>query len=73
MPPAVRRNPLEDSEYVLSTRASKTLLPGFFKEGGVEITKAEYYMVAEQMLPAEIPSEVTEKLDLIANTFGLLA
>lgn len=71
--PVVLANPFEPHDYLVSTPVSKTLLPEFFRHGGIEITKAEYFLVAEQMLPSEIPPEVREKLDLIADTFGVLA
>lgn len=72
LPPAVYRNPLAEHDYLLSTRASKTFLPDFFRAAGVEISKQEYYLLAEKMAPEEIPEEVREKLDRIAEAFGIV-
>lgn len=62
------RNPLQESEYWSSTPASKTLLPGYFGETRVELPKNEYFLFAESMQANEIPDEVREKLDSIAET-----
>ena len=35
------------------------------------LSKEEYYLIAEQMLPEEIPVEVKSKLDRMAELFGL--
>ncbi len=59
-----------DDDYLERTPASKTLLPGFFKAASVPLTKNEYYQVAAQMLPEEIPGEVKEKLDVIYQTIN---
>lgn len=72
LPPAVFEHPLEDHEYLNVTPASKSLLPGFFKAANLPITKREYYQIAAQMLPTEIPIEVNKKLDLISDAFGHL-
>lgn len=71
LPPAVYKNPLSDHDYLNSTAASKTLLPGFFREADLNITRQEYYQIASQMLPEEIPDEVKEKLDLICKALGI--
>jgi hypothetical protein len=71
LPPAVLRDPLGDHDYLNRTPASKTLLPGAFAAAGDPITKDEYYLVAEQMMPSEIPAEVTDKLDEIAKALGV--
>jgi hypothetical protein len=65
LPPAVYKEPLGDHDYLKSTPASKTLLPGFFEAAGVPLTKNEYYQVAAQMRPEEISDEVREKLDAL--------
>ena len=72
IPPVVFRDPLLDHEYFKSTPVSKTLLPGFFKASGLEVSKSEYYLVAEQMKRDEIAPEVQVKLDAIAQAFGLM-
>ena len=71
LPPVVYADPLADADYLERTPASKTLLPGFFKAAGVSLTKEEYYQIAVQMLPEEIPDEVREKLDAICEVLGL--
>ena len=71
LPPAVLKDPLSDHDYLNATPASKTLLPGFFEAAGLSITKNEYYQVAAQMQPEEIPDEVREKLDAISGTLNL--
>ncbi len=71
LPPAVYRNPLGDHEFWVNTPASKTLLPAVFQEAQLPLSKEEYYLIAEQMRPEEIPSEVATKLDRIAELFGI--
>jgi len=67
MPPAFYNNPLATSAFLKSEPASKTLLPELLSRSGVQIGKSEYFLIAEQMLPDEIPVEVGEKLDAIAE------
>ena len=71
LPPVVYTTPLAEDDYLQVTPASKTLLPGFFREAGVSLPKEEYYQIATQMLPREIPNEVSTKLDAISEAFGL--
>ncbi|MBI4383117.1 MAG: AAA family ATPase [Nitrospinae bacterium] len=71
LPGSVFRNPLENDDYLNRTPASKTLLPGFFKEANIDLPKSEYYRIAEQMKKEEIPPEVKEKLDQIYRALGL--
>jgi predicted ATPase len=71
LPPAVLHNPVDDHDYLNRTPASKTLLPGALAAAGDPITKDEYYLIAEQMLPSEIAQEVTEKLDGIAAALAV--
>jgi hypothetical protein len=71
LPPGVFKNPLGEHDYLSATPASKTLLPGFFKAAGVPLTKEEYYEVAAQMDPSEIPHEVGQKLTSIYSALGL--
>jgi hypothetical protein len=70
LPPAVYNHPLQDHDYLNVTPASKTLLPGFFDAANKPISKNEYYQIASQMLPEEIPEEVREKLDAIYKQLG---
>jgi hypothetical protein len=46
-------------------------LSGFFEAANLPLTKHEYYQIASQMSPEDIPSEVKEKLDSIYETLGL--
>ena len=71
LPPAVYRKPLVDHDFWNATPASKTILPGFFDAVDIRISKNEYYLIAEQMLPEEIPDEVKRKLDAVAKTFDI--
>lgn len=71
IPPAVYRNPLGDHDFWVNTPVSKTLLPAFFREVQLPLSKAAYYLIAEQMLPEEIPTEVKNKLDRMAESFGI--
>lgn len=71
LPPAIARAPLDDHPFFDVSPVSKDLLPQFFAHAGVRITKPEYYLVAEQMRPEEIPAEVVQKLDQICEAFGL--
>lgn len=71
LPPAAYRQPLQDHDYLVSTPVSKSLLPSFFRAADLQFSKQEYYLIAEQMRPEEIPREVSEKLDRIAASFGV--
>lgn len=71
IPPAIFENPSIDDDYFRYTPSSKTLLPGFFEAAGLPLTKNEYYQIAAQMEPQEIPIEVKEKLDAIYQGLGL--
>lgn len=73
LPGSVLKNPLGDHDYLMRTPASKTLLPSLLSEVGSRLTKTDYYLIAEQMLPEEIAPEVTEKLNEIYRTFRLEA
>ncbi len=73
LPPAAYRDPLGNHDFWVNTPVSKTLLPRFFQEVQLPLSKAEYYLVAEQMLPEEIPAEVKSKLDRMAELFEWLA
>ena len=67
------KTPLGDSPYWKKMAASKDILPEIFSsELGTELSKAEYYKIAEAMQPDEIHPEVVEKLDAIAKHWGLL-
>ena len=56
---------------ITRVRASKTLLPGFLRAANLPLPKTDYYLIAEQMQPEEIASEVKQKLDDIATALGI--
>ena len=63
---------MQENLLLQNTSASKEILPEIFSQEKIDIGKKEYYLLAEAMNPEEIPAEVTEKLDEIANYFGEL-
>jgi predicted ATPase len=71
LPPAAFRDPLGAHDFWRSMPASKTLLPSLFEQVHLSIGKEEYYLIAEQMKPEEIPGEVREKLDRLVEVFGI--
>lgn len=58
-------HPLNTIPFLKSEPASKSLLPEIFDRAQLDITKPEYYQLAERMRPSEIPPEVTDKLDAV--------
>lgn len=73
LPPAITRDPTGAHEFLETAPASKTLLPGFFKQAAVDLAKREYFFVVEQMRAEEVPDEVRAKLDDIATALGIQA
>jgi predicted ATPase len=65
-PPPAFTDPLKDSDYLVATAASKSILPGFFEKADTKLSKKDYFQIAGQMKPDEIHPEVTSKLDAIA-------
>jgi len=65
MPPAFFKDPLRENAILRSEPASKTILPQLLEAAGVTIAKSDYFLIAAQMTPAEIPAEVSEKLAMI--------
>jgi hypothetical protein len=65
LPPAFFHNPLETSAFLKAEPASKTLLPEVLSRACVTLAKSDYYLIAQQMRPEEIPTEVKDKLDAI--------
>ena len=65
LPPAVYEHPLREHEYLQEIPARKTLLPGLFRTMHLRVNTNEYYRIAEQMQPGEVPQEVSTKLDAI--------
>ena len=70
LPPIVVQSPLDDHEYLQSTKASKNILPKIFSAAGLTMGKQEYYMLAEAMEQDEIHHEVKERLDDILAHWG---
>lgn len=71
LPPAVFNHPLDDHDYLERTPASKTLLPSLFAEVSCHLKKNDYYLLAEQMRPGEIPHDVIRQLDSIYDALQL--
>lgn len=73
LPPPILRDPIGEHDYLEQLPASKTLLPKFFHAADLPVSKKEYYQIAEQMLKAELPPEVEQKLNEIRAQFGIEA
>ena len=69
--PAAYRDPLSDDDYLISIPASKTLLIEFFMAASMNIKKAEFYLVAEQMRVDDIHPEIKAILNGIAKTLDI--
>lgn len=67
LPPSALSHPLEDTDYLLATPASKTLLPDFLSKADFLLTKKDYYQIAASMRKEEIHPEIKEKLDEMAR------
>lgn len=67
LPPAFFKAPLGTNAVLKAEPASKTLLPSLFSQAGISLEKSDYFLIAEQMTPEEIPSEITDKLNQIAS------
>ena len=67
VPPSFFKDPLASSSFLKSEPASKTLIPTMLERAGLDLTKSDFYQIAEQMRPEEIPAEVKLKLDSIHN------
>ena len=65
LPPAFFHLPLEASAFLRAEPASKTLLPDLLTKADVSISKSDYFLLARQMKPEEVPPEVGEKLNAI--------
>lgn len=70
LPPVFFDNPLDTIPFLKSEPASKSLLPEIFDRAQLNITKPDYYQLAERMQPSEIPPEVTDKLDAVYAAVG---
>lgn len=65
MPPAFFENPLAISPVLQAEPASKKLLPEVLQRAGASTRKSEYFLIAKQMLPSELPDEISQKLGQI--------
>ena len=65
LPPAFFKAPLELSALLKAEPASKTLIPEFLKRAEITLVKGDYFLIAAQMKPEEIPQEVSDKLSEI--------
>jgi len=65
-PPPALKDPLKDSDYLVSTAASKSILPDFFDRTETRLSKKDYFQIAAQMKQDEIHPEVKTKLDSMA-------
>ena len=65
-PPPALKDPLKDSDYLLSTAASKSILPEFLEKTETKLGKKDYFEIAAQLKLEEIHPEVKAKLDAIA-------
>ena len=65
LPPAFFHAPLEASPFLRAEPASKTLLPELLAKADVPISKSDYFLLAQQMKPTELPREVWNKLTAI--------
>ena len=65
-------NPLGDYPYLRSVKASEDIIPQVLNAAGIHgVAKRDFYEIAALMRPEEIHPEVKEKLDAIAQAFGL--
>ena len=62
-PPAALSDPLKDSDYLVATAASKSILPEFLERTETHLSKKDFFQIAAQMKPEEIHPEVAAKLD----------
>lgn len=65
LPASFFKEPLKLNATLRSEPASKTLLPKLLEKAGITLSKNEYYLIARQMKPEELPDEVRGKLDAI--------
>ena len=62
-PPPALNDPLKDSDYLVATAASKSILPEFLQRVEIHLSKKDFFQIAAQMKPEELHPEVTAKLD----------
>jgi len=66
-PPPALKDPLKDSDYLVATPASKSILPEFLEKTETKLSKKDYFQIAAQMKQDEIHPEVSSKLDAMAS------
>jgi hypothetical protein len=66
-PPPALTDPLKDSDYLVATAASKSILPEFLEKTETKLSKKDYFQIAAQMRQDEIHLEVKAKLDSMAS------
>ena len=72
MPPQYFQDPLADpSGYLMNVKGSEHILPRLFDAAGCSVSKSDYVILAEVMIPKEIHPDVREILDAIASHFGI--
>lgn len=67
--PDVFNNPLEDTPFMVTARASKDILPKLFEALSLSLAKADYFKIVSYLRPEEVHPEIIEKLDLIDRLF----
>ena len=67
LPPAIAQSPFEDDPYLLNVKVSEGILPQIFSAAEIDITKQDYYRLAEEMYQDEIHPDVIECLDTIQS------
>ena len=70
LPPALFEAPSDAVEVIASMKGSD-VLSKILQEAGLVLKKTEYSRIAAQMLPDEVHSEVSEKLDRIGAHFEI--
>lgn len=72
LPGAVVDDPMKNHDVLISTKIRKSILPSILDNAGLHnLPYTRYAEIAAVMQPDEIHSEITEKLDAIANHFKL--
>jgi len=58
LPPPALKRPTQDSDYLVATAASKSILPDFLEKTETPLQRRISFQIAAQMKPEEIHSEV---------------
>lgn len=69
LPPVCFKDPLGKHDYLKLTSASKDILPPVL--ANTNVTKADYYLIAEQMKKEEIHEDVKSFFDLLQKSLQL--